>query len=106
MLKRALGFEYEEVITEIVDQDGEEKKLVRKVKKTVPPDVTAQIYWLKNRRRDKWRWKPDEETDKTKAEVELTKAKTRILAGDENKEASPVDLITEEIFKYQEAMKE
>lgn len=46
------------------------------------------------------------EIDKIQADTELTKAKTRILAGDENKEASPVDLITEEIFKYQEAMKE
>ncbi len=27
----------------------------------VPPDVTAQIFWLKNRRRDEWRDKLDHE---------------------------------------------
>lgn len=25
----------------------------------IPPNVTAQIFWLKNRRRDKWRDKPE-----------------------------------------------
>lgn len=31
----------------------------------IPPDTTAQIFWLKNRRPDKWRDKQKEETDKT-----------------------------------------
>lgn len=29
----------------------------------IPPDTTAQIFWLKNRRPDKWRDKPKEESD-------------------------------------------
>lgn len=29
------------------------------VQKEVPPDVTAQIFWLKNRRPDLWRDKQD-----------------------------------------------
>ena len=29
----------------------------------IPPDTTAQIFWLKNRRPDKWRDKPSGETD-------------------------------------------
>lgn len=28
-----------------------------------PPQVTAQIYWLKNRRRDRWKDKPELDTD-------------------------------------------
>lgn len=30
-------------------------------KKEVVPDTTAQIFWLKNRKPDKWRDKPDYE---------------------------------------------
>ena len=53
--KRALGYDYEEVITEMY---GDGKKHIKKVKRHVPPDVTAQIFWLKNRRPDRWREKP------------------------------------------------
>lgn len=31
----------------------------------IPPDVTAMIYWLKNRKRDTWRDRPDVSTDET-----------------------------------------
>lgn len=58
LLKRALGYDYEEVITEVY---GDGKKHVRKVKKHMPPDVTAQIFWLKNRKPDKFRDKPVEQ---------------------------------------------
>ena len=69
LLKRALGYEYEEVTTEItetpyIDKKGKERvrkqKHVKKTKKIVLPDTTAQIFWLKNRRPDKWRDKPAE----------------------------------------------
>ena len=69
LLKRALGYEYEEVTTEItetpyIDKRGKERvrkqKHVKKTKKIVLPDTTAQIFWLKNRRPDKWRDKREE----------------------------------------------
>lgn len=69
LLKRALGYEYEEVTTEIeeipyIDKKGNEQvkrhKHVKKTKKVVLPDTTAQIFWLKNRRPDKWRDKREE----------------------------------------------
>ncbi len=69
LLKRALGYEYEEVTTEItetpyIDKRGKERvrkqKHVKKTRKIVLPDTTAQIFWLKNRRPDKWRDKPAE----------------------------------------------
>ena len=31
--------------------------LTKKVKKQVPPDTTAQIFWLKNRKKEQWREK-------------------------------------------------
>lgn len=69
LLKRALGYEYEEVTTEItetpyIDKRGKERvrkqKHVKKTKKIVLPDTAAQIFWLKNRRPDKWRDKREE----------------------------------------------
>lgn len=60
LLKRALGYRYDEVTIE----DGIE---VKRVTKEVQPDTTAQIFWLKNRRPDKWRDKQKEETDTTSA---------------------------------------
>ena len=55
LLKRALGYEYEEVMAETSD-DGIKRRVT---KKFIPPDVTAQIYWLKNRRPEFWRDKPE-----------------------------------------------
>lgn len=56
LLKRALGYEYEEVTTEKRElPDGKIEKHIKKVTKAVIPDTTAQIFWLKNRRPDKWR---------------------------------------------------
>lgn len=48
LFKRALGYEYKEVTKE----DGVTTKVVTK---HMPPDTTAQIFWLKNRRPDLWR---------------------------------------------------
>lgn len=66
LLKRALGYEYDETTEETEripygkpDEDGEQRFIERtKVKTkhvTVPPDVTAQIFWLKNRKPKQWR---------------------------------------------------
>lgn len=52
LLKRALGYHYDEITME----NGIETK---RVTKEVIPDTTAQIFWLKNRRSDKWRDKQD-----------------------------------------------
>lgn len=48
LLKRALGYTYDEVTFE----DGVE---VKRVRKQVVPDTTAQIFWLKNRKPEEWR---------------------------------------------------
>ena len=61
LLKKALGYEYEETITEIEElAGGHQKKHIRKVTKHCPPDTTAQIFWLKNRRPDRWRDKVEQ----------------------------------------------
>lgn len=52
LLKRALGYDVDEVTQEIYT-DG--SKHVKKVQRHIPPDTTAMIFWLKNRRPEKWR---------------------------------------------------
>lgn len=64
LLRRALGYRYDEVTKEErIDRNSGERKLVttKIVTKEVQPDVTAQIFWLKNRRPDIWRDKQREE---------------------------------------------
>lgn len=70
LLKRALGYTCEEVTEEY-------GSITKRVTKTVSPDTTAQIFWLKNRRPDKWRDKQPEQKD----ESELLK-KARSLLGE------------------------
>lgn len=55
LLKRALGYSY----TEVMDETSEDGVKHRETVKFIPPDTTAQIFWLKNRRPDKWRDKPE-----------------------------------------------
>ena len=59
LLKRALGYEYMEESVEVVTNGKRTERRVKQITKVVPPDVTAQIYWLKNRNPDKWRDKPE-----------------------------------------------
>lgn len=62
LFKRAMGYSYEEVTQERTkvgeDEDGLpifEMQETRRVTKEVQPDVTAQIFWLKNRKPKEWR---------------------------------------------------
>ena len=55
LLKRALGYEYEEVKEKFEGGELTERTVTRK---EVVADTTAQIFWLKNRKPDKWRDKP------------------------------------------------
>lgn len=56
LFKRATGYDYDEVTYE----GGTE---IRRVKKHMAGDVTAQIIWLKNRRPDLWRDRRDEKSE-------------------------------------------
>ena len=57
LLKRAKGgFEVKEKrIEKWKDADGVEREHTVIITREVPPDTTAQIFWLKNRRPDLWR---------------------------------------------------
>lgn len=71
-----------------VKQDGkkkieEEKVVYAEEQVVVPANITAQIFWLKNRRADKWKDKPEQvETQSTLADTiqaayDLRKAKEK-----------------------------
>lgn len=68
LYKSAVGYEYDEIRTTYIEGENQArsanssarssaatKKLVVKVTKRVLPNVTAQIFWLKNRLADHWR---------------------------------------------------
>ena len=64
LLKRALGYTFEEVTKESVfnKKTGKYELIVTKtVTKEIQPDTTAQIFWLKNRKPKEWRDKKDVE---------------------------------------------
>lgn len=51
LYQRAIGYEYDAV--KIFNASGD--PLVVPYREKCPPDTTAAIFWLKNRRKDKWR---------------------------------------------------
>ena len=53
LFKRAMGME----VTEVEVRGNDENKIKRVIKKYIPPDTTAQIFWLKNRQPELWREK-------------------------------------------------
>ena len=61
LYKRAIGYDAEETCTEVkVSPDGSaQTTYVKKIKKHIPPDTTAAIFWLKNRRREEWNDRQD-----------------------------------------------
>lgn len=69
LLKRALGYKYEEKTYESIynkELDMYTKKLTKRVTKQVAPDTTALIFWLKNRKPKQWRDKVDIEGESNK----------------------------------------
>lgn len=71
LLKRALGYDYEEVKTLIEDVDGKKKKKVEKTVKHIVPDVTAQIFWLKNRKPEIWRDRRENEMPSAQTSINI-----------------------------------
>lgn len=67
LYKRAIGYEHDE--DKIFNNQGE--PLVVPTKKHVQPDTTAIIFWLKNRRPDLWRDKPEPIDDNEVAPVKV-----------------------------------
>lgn len=68
LLQRALGYTFDSV--KIIPQ-RDDGPLIVPIREHVPPDTTACIFWLKNRRRDAWRDRQDlEHTGKDGGPIE------------------------------------
>lgn len=77
LLKRALGYTYEETTREPVlnpDTGKIELTVTKVVTKQAIPDTTAQIFWLKNRKPEIWRDKREISTDDNDQVMEFIKA--------------------------------
>ncbi|WP_433705807.1 terminase [Paraburkholderia sacchari] len=57
LYRRALGYEHDEVDIRVVGGEIVETP----IRKYYPPDTTAAIFWLKNRKKEEWRDKLDHE---------------------------------------------
>ena len=72
LYKKAMGFVATDIIYEkqYNEQKGEYELVpVRKTEKEIPPDTTAQIFWLKNRKPNVW---SDRKDFNLKGEVDTT----------------------------------
>lgn len=78
LLKRALGCKQKKKVTiEKITEKG--KEIETKTEEIeLPGDTTAQIFWLKNRRPDKWKDRPKSDIDTMEQEVRIEQMKTVI----------------------------
>lgn len=59
LLKRAKGYTYDEVTREErLTRDGEIVVLTKTVRRDIPPDPTSMMFWLANRQKSRWSYKP------------------------------------------------
>lgn len=86
LYNRALGMEVEEVE---VRGDGDDE-IKRVTKKYIPPDTTAQIFWLKNRQPELWRDKPTVENSAQEAvPVQIVVQTVDARSCNDNNQADP-----------------
>ena len=93
LFKSATGYEYEErkEVQEVVD--GVMRKRVEVTRKQVPPNATSAIFWLKNRKPDKWRNKQEIEVNKLQAEIKKIEAETARIESQTDKEEVPETVV-------------
>ena len=99
LVKKAQGFEYEEVTTEMwVDDDGNKRQKVSKHKRYSVPDTSAAIFLLKNYKPNKYRNYND--LTKKQIEAELRKTEAEInkinfdMQIDDNQNDKIIDLVS------------
>lgn len=64
LYKAGLGYEYEETVEEVYEEEGVQKKHLRRVKRQAQPNVIALIFALKNLKKQKFKDKPVDEVDR------------------------------------------
>ena len=64
LYKAGLGYDFEETVEEMYEEDGVQKKHMRRVKRHAQPNVTALIFALKNLKKQKFKDKPVDEVER------------------------------------------
>ena len=83
LIKKAIGFNYEEVTTEIwVDDTGKERKKAVKHSRYSLPDTTAAIFLLKNYKPEKYRNYNELTKRKMEADLEKVLMETKKIEGE------------------------
>lgn len=68
LFKRACGYTVQEpMVEERTDKNGDVCRVVKTVTRDIPPDPTSAMFWLTNRRPEKWKYKPDGQDGTEKA---------------------------------------
>lgn len=82
LYNRATGYSYQsEKIVTVAQGGGYSEVQHIPIREHVPPDVTAQIFWLKNRRKDDWRDRQQlEHTGKDGGAIETVELTPREIA--------------------------
>lgn len=82
LYKRSVGYEtieehstYTPIFTEGIDEPGLKLKEIKRVKKFVPPDASAGLIWLYNRRGERWSKNPNVNSSESVEEYFKEKAK-------------------------------
>lgn len=75
LYKRAIGYDWEEKVSEVrVNEDGTgTNTVVRTIRHHTPADTAACIFWLKNRRPNKWRDKQEVMVADTNVQVNVVR---------------------------------
>jgi hypothetical protein len=64
LYRRAMGYEHDEVDIRVVNGEIIETP----IRKYYPPDTSAMIFWLKNRKKEEWRDKVEQEISNPEGE--------------------------------------
>lgn len=59
LYRSAIGY----TVTDIVEETTDKGIFTRKTTKNIPPNITAMIFWLKNRKPEVWKDKPKEKEE-------------------------------------------
>ena len=91
LLKRALGYDYDEVTSELVEGQMRVTKVIRK---HVSPDVKACLAWLFNHRADRWKAQytsPEGDSDDMKTAKKILVAIKGVACGNSGGTQSEAD---------------
>lgn len=100
LMKKAMGFEYEETTVESwVDDNGKTRKKATKRKLYSPPDTSAAIFLLKNYKPNKYRNYSDLTKRQIEADIIKVKAETEKIRADMTVNEYQNEKITELVEK-------